>query len=90
MAPVHYEFILARLFRLLPNWIRLRGIFAQIDLTEVSCEIRRHRNGKGQTGLADRSDAASGIGHDRAAAPKRRFLSPRTDAQSHFDDCFGL
>ena len=49
---------------------RLRGIFAQIDLTEVLREIVVTAMQR-QTGLADRSHAASGIGHDRAAAPKR-------------------
>ena len=89
MAPVHYDLFWQDYFDYC-ELDRLRGIFAQIDLTEVRRENSSSPQWQRQTGLADRSDAASGIGHDRAAAPKRRLLSPRTDAQSHFDDRFGL
>ena len=44
MAPVHYDLFWQDYCEL----DRLRGIFTQIDLTEMSREIRRHRNGKGR------------------------------------------
>ena len=47
MAPVHYDLFWQDYFDYC-ELDRLRGIFAQIDLTEVSREIRRHRNGKGR------------------------------------------
>ena len=47
MAPIHYDLFWQDYFDYC-ELDRLRGIFAQIDLTEVSREIRRHRNGKGR------------------------------------------
>ena len=47
MAPVHYDLFWQDYFDYC-ELDRLRGIFAQIDLTEVRREIRRHRNGKGR------------------------------------------
>ena len=46
MAPVHYDLFWQDYFDYC-ELDRLRGIFAQIDLTEVRREIRHHRNGKG-------------------------------------------
>ena len=47
MAPVHYDLFWQDYFDYC-ELDRLRGIFAQIDLTEVSREIRLHRNSKGR------------------------------------------
>ena len=47
MAPVHYDLFWQDYFDYC-ELDRLRGIFAQIDLTEVRREIRRHRHGKGR------------------------------------------
>ncbi len=47
MAPVHCDLFWQDYFDYC-ELHRLRGIFAQIDLTEVSREIGRHRNGKGR------------------------------------------
>ena len=47
MAPIHYDLFWQDYFDYC-ELDRLRGIFAQIDLTEVRREIRRHRHGKGR------------------------------------------
>ena len=47
MAPVHYDLFWQVYFDYC-ELDRLRCIFTRIDLTEVSREIRRHRNGKGR------------------------------------------
>ena len=47
MAPIHYDLFWQDYFDYC-ELDRLRGIFAQIDLTEVRREIRLHRNGKGR------------------------------------------